>query len=134
MTTKKAHLQGAKRISSAVFASPQLEAVGRQRIGKIVETENDILQTLRRINQAWFDRTQAEADLTSEFVADLTSARSTPETVAAVQKWTNQRMELAADDAQRMLADTQQFMEAGAHMWSTNWLSNGAGAGSKPAR
>jgi hypothetical protein len=48
-------------------------------------------------------------------------ARSIPETGAVYQEWANRHIELLAEDAKRLVADTEKFMEAGAHLLGNGW-------------
>jgi hypothetical protein len=66
--------------------------------------------------------------MASEFVTKLAAARSFPETATVCQEWTNRRIELLAQDGQRLFADTKKMMEAGARV-----LANGR-SGSPEAR
>jgi len=72
---------------------------------------------------------QSQAELASEFASKLTAARSIPDAMTACQDWTSRRFEMMAEDGQHLLADTQKFMEAGAHLFANGWLSKGGGGG-----
>ena len=72
---------------------------------------------------------KSEATLASEFANKLTAARSIPETATAYQKWASQRMEMAAEDAKHLLADSQKFAETGARLLSSGLVVQRSGGG-----
>lgn len=88
------------------------------------------METLQEVNRNWFDRLQSEATLASEFATKLSAVRSIPETATVYQEWAAKRMEMAADDAKRLLADTQKLAETGMHLLSNGRPSNPKGGGS----
>jgi hypothetical protein len=73
---------------------------------------------------------QDQASITAEFANRLTSAKSLTETANLFQNWTVRHMEMATEDARRVLSDTQEIMEAGARMW-TNLGAPGGGDGQR---
>jgi hypothetical protein len=133
MTSTKPHPEKAARSTPGGFSSPQLAVIQKEGIEKLVDMESGLVQKLQQANQKWFSRAEAEANLASEFLTNLTSARSLPETTSAFQQWTTGRMELAAEDVRHFLADTQELVAAGAHLWSANWLLDKRGATGKRA-
>lgn len=133
MTSTKPHPGKVAKSTSGGFSSPQLAVMQKEGIEKLVDMESGLVQKLQEANRNWFSRAEAEANLASEFLTNLTSARSLPETTSAFQQWTSRRMELAAEDVKHVLVDTQEFIEAGAHMWSANWLLDKRGATGKRA-
>ncbi len=81
---------------------------------------------LQQLNQNWFDRMKSEVTLASEFAAKLTGVHSIPETANIFQEWASRRMEMAAEDTKRLVADSQKFMETRARLLSKSWLSSGS--------
>jgi hypothetical protein len=117
----------AEKSSPSNLIPPEIAAMGKKRLGDLSATQNELLEKLQDVNRSWFDRIQSEASLASEFVTKLTAARSIPETATIYQEWARRRMEMAAEDAKRLLADGQKFMETGVRLLSNGWLSNGRG-------
>jgi hypothetical protein len=124
MTSTKPSPGHAAKSTSAGLSATQLAAMQKEGIEQLVDMESGLVQKLHQANQNWLSRAEAEANLASELMTNLVCARSVPETASAFQQWTSRRMELAAEDARHLLVDTQELMEAGAHMWSANWLLN----------
>lgn len=98
---------------------PEFAALGKQRLDALVAMQTELMKTLQEVNRNWFDRMQSEATLASEFAAKLSAARSIPETATVFQEWATKRMEMAAEDAKRLLADGQKFAETATRLWST---------------
>ena len=108
---------------------PEFAAMGKKRFEDFVAMQSELVEKLQQMNRNWLDRMQSDATLVSEFATELTAARSIPETATVSQKWAARRMEMAAEDAKRLLADGQSFMETGVHLLSNGWLPNGHGGG-----
>jgi hypothetical protein len=117
----------AEQSSPHTLTPPDFVAMGKRRIDELIDIQTELLETLQEANRTWFDRLQTEATLTSEFATKLTGARSIPETATALQEWTSRCLEMAADDAKHLLADTQKFVGTGARVWSSGGLSIGHG-------
>jgi Phasin protein len=109
---------------------PDFTTMGKKRIEDLVDLQTELLERLQETNRNWFDRVQAEVNLASQLATKLTAARSIPETATAYQEWGSRRMNMAAEDAQHLLADAQRFMETGARLLSNGWLSGSRGIGS----
>ena len=119
--------RSAKSKTLDVFPAAFAET-GKQRAEDMISFQTELFQYLQEANQKWFARMQSEAVMASEFATKLAAARSFPETATVCQEWTNRRIELLAQDGQRLFADTKKMMEAGARV-----LANGR-SGSPEAR
>lgn len=102
---------------------PEFAALGKQRLDALVAMQTELMKTLQEVNRNWFDRMQSEATLASEFAAKLSAARSIPETATVCQEWATKRMEMAAEDAKRLLADGQKFAETATRLFSPSGVS-----------
>jgi len=101
---------------------PKFAAMGQKRFEELVAMQKELVEKFQQMNRNWFDRMQSDATMASEFATELTAVRSLPETATFYQKWAARR-----EDAKRLLADGQSFMETGAHLLSKGWLPNGHG-------
>jgi len=104
-----------------------LAETSKHRVDDMINLQKELFQYLQAANQNWLARIQSEAAMASEFATKLAAARSFPETAAVCQEWTNRRMELLAQDGQRLLADTNKVMEASTRVLADGWAS-GPGA------
>lgn len=102
---------------------PGLAELSQKRTEAMMAVQNDLLNEMRELNQHWLERAKSEAELTAEFVNTLTAARSVPESVAAWQQCTSRRMQMAAEDGQRVVADGLKLMETCAHLFSNGGTS-----------
>ncbi len=105
-------------------------AIGKKRLDELIAMQAEQLEKLQEVNRNWFDRIEAEATLMSEFAAKMTAARALPEVAAACQEWTSRHMEMAAEDAKRIVADGQKLAETGARLLFSGWRPNGHNGGS----
>ena len=124
MTQKEAPAREEK-LSSPNPAPPAIAAMAKKRFDELAEVQSDLLEEIREANQNWLDRIQSEAALASEFTAKLTASHSIADTTTACQEWAKRRMELFTEDGQRVMTNSQKFMERAAQFLSNGWLSNG---------
>ena len=112
----------AEKTSPLNLIPPEFAAMGTKQLKDLAATQKEFLQEVQEANRNWLDRMQSEANLASEFATKLTAAHSIPETATVYQEWASRRMEMAAEDAKRLLADGQKFMETGTRLLSSGWL------------
>jgi hypothetical protein len=93
-------------------------AEGRQRLEDMTDAQSQFWDRVQTSNRKWLDRMQNEASIAADFANKLTSAKSLTETANIFQSWTVKHMEMATEDARRMLSDTQEIIAAGARFWS----------------
>ena len=125
------HTPKSEQSSLASLISPEFSAMGERRLERFAEIQKQQLGIVQEINRHWIDRMQSEAKLASEFATKLTSARSMPEVAMAYQEWTSRHLDMATEDAKRIVADSQKLVETGARLLSKSWLTNGQGDGAK---
>jgi DNA replication initiation complex subunit (GINS family) len=111
----------------AAHRAQEFIADGRQRIDGMVDAQARFWDRVQDSNRKWLDRLQNEATLTADLANRLTAAKSLTETAGIVQNWTVKHMEMAAEDARRILTDTQEIFAASARFW-TEGDRNGNGA------
>jgi hypothetical protein len=120
----------AEKPSSLNPAPPAIAGMAKRRFEELAEIQSDLLKEIREANQNWIDRMQSEATLASEFSSKLTASHSIADTTTACQEWAKRRMELFTEDGQRLMTNSQKFMENAAQFLSNGWLSNGRTGGS----
>jgi len=129
MAQKESYSERMEKSTLPNLMSAEFAAIGKKRIEEFGKAQTEFVDKLQETNRQWFERMQSEATLASEFATRLTAARSIPEVATAYQEWANRHMEMAAEDAKRVFADSQKLVEAGAHFLSNGWLSNGKASG-----
>ncbi|MBL1257885.1 hypothetical protein JJT62_13705 [Methylocystis sp. Sn-Cys] len=100
---------------------------GRQRIEDFTDAQTQFWDRIQDSNRKWLDRMQSEASIAADFANKLTAAKSFTETANIFQNWTVKHMEMATEDARRMLSDTQEIIAAGTRFWTN--IGNGKSRG-----
>jgi hypothetical protein len=127
MSQKEAPARAEK--ASALKPAPEMAAMRKKRLEELAKIQSELLEEIREANQNWFDRMQSEAILASEFSSKLTASHSIADTTMACQEWAKRRMELFTEDGQRLMTNSQKFMEKAAQFLANGWLSNGRTGG-----
>ena len=52
---------------------------------------------------------------------------SVPDAIAAYQEWVSEEMAARSEDARRLMANGQKFMDTSTRLLSNGWMSTGAG-------
>jgi len=99
-------------------AFPEMAEMGKKRIENFVDAQRELLTQIQERNRQWFDRMQSEAKIASDFANKVMGARSVPDAMAACQEWANWQLETTAEDAKRLFADGQKFIEASTRLLS----------------
>jgi hypothetical protein len=115
---------------SSLNPAPAMAAMGKKHFEEFAKIQSDLLEEIREANQNWLNRIQSEAILASEFSSKLTASHSIADSTAACQEWAKRRMELFTEDGQRVMTNSQKFMEKATQFLSNGWLSNGRTGGS----
>jgi Phasin protein len=117
----------AQKSSLPNLLPPEFAAMGKQQVEALVAMQAELLKTLQDTSRNWFDRMQLEATLASQFAAKLSAARSIPEAASVYQEWAKKCMQMAAEDAKRLVADSQKLAETGTRLLSSGWPPGGRG-------
>ncbi len=115
---------------SSLNPPPAIATMAKKRFEELTEIQSDLLEEISEASQNWLDRMQSEATLASDFSSKLTASHSIADTTAACQEWAKRRMELFTEDSQRLMGNSQKFMEKATQFLSNGWLSNGRTGGS----
>lgn len=116
MANEHAHIEPSAQ--PAGLDPTQFLEAGKKRVESMIDTQAKLLDVLQDVNREWLERAQSEAGLAAEFWNKLAAARSVPEAAVAYQDWASRRMQMFAEDGQRLLSDGQKFMEAGTRLFA----------------
>lgn len=119
--------------SEETFESPALNAfiaAERRNIEEFVNAQMAQFEKFQSVSRYWLDRAQTEAKLALVVSAKLAAARSLSEAAAAFQEWASRQIQLAAEDANRMIADRQTLAQTGTRMLPGGWISSAEGSSS----
>ncbi len=75
----------------------------------MLNLQREVLDAYEQASRAWLARVQSEVDLWSGLAAKLSSTRSVPEALEAYQKFVTQRMQMAAEDGQRLFDECRKI-------------------------
>ena len=90
---------------------PESAVFGNNRLDELFAAQTRQLEKLQELSENWSYRARWEAALASELSIKLLAARSAPEVANAYQQWAIPHMERAAEDAKRILTDSQKFAD-----------------------
>ena len=105
--------------------SSETAGIIRNNIETLAAVQEEFLDALSKANRVWIAYFNEEAALTSNFTEKLTKTKSIPDAAAAYQEWMSQHMELLSKQAQKVLAESQDFTKA-----CTQIVGNERGLGS----
>jgi hypothetical protein len=88
----------------------QFLQAGRERTQAILNMQIDLLDTYQEAFRNWQTRAKSEMDVWSELTKELTEARSLPDSLEAYRHCLSRRIQLAAEDGQHLLDDTQSIV------------------------
>jgi hypothetical protein len=114
-----------KMMQSATLIPAEIMEVTRKRIESLLEIQKEMMQMLEGINHDLFSRAKKEAELASEFVGKLASAKSVPDATSTYHEWASKEMELLAADGHQMFAHGEKLMQASRKLFSNGMPSTG---------
>ncbi len=127
MNKKESQTDRAQKSTLPNLIPPEFAAMGKERLEQLTALQSEFFATLQELNRHWLDRIQSEAALASEFATELSAVHSIPETATVCQEWAAKRMEMATEDAKRLVADGQKFAETATRLLSSGSPSKGHG-------
>ena len=106
-------------------ASAEVSRMGEAQAGAMLAMQQELLGAYDQISRAWLERVKTEAELWSELATKMSRAGSVPDALGAYRDCVTQRMQMAADDGRRLLADTQKMMDTITRAMSNGWPKGG---------
>ncbi len=95
--------------------------LGREQTEATFKIQKDVLEAYEAASRAWLARVQSEVELWSQLASKLATTRSIPEALTAYQESVAQRMQMAAEDGQRLSDDCREIMGRIAGSLSNGW-------------
>jgi len=87
----------------------------------MLNLQKEVLDVYEQASRAWFARLKSEVNLWSALARKLSATRYTPEALDTYQKFMAERMEMAAEDGQRLLHDCQETTQKLTRSLSSGW-------------
>lgn len=112
--------------ASSSSGGPRPESVlnfGREQTEATLEIQKELLQTYEQASRAWLDRVRSEIELWSDLANKLSETRSLPDALGAYQASVAQRLQMAAEDGQRMTSEYQEIMGKITRSLTKGWAS-----------
>jgi phasin protein len=103
--------------------SPPSFRLGKEQADAMLGMQKELLDSYEQASRAWLARVKSEVDLWSALATKLSTTRSVPEALSAYQECMAQRMQMAAEDGQRMLTDCQKITQQLTRSLSNGWPS-----------
>jgi hypothetical protein len=82
---------------------------GEARTGEMLHMQKEILDAYQEAGKAWVDRVKSEVAFWSELAQKLAASRSVPEGLETYREGISQRLQMAAEDGQRLLEQGQKI-------------------------
>jgi hypothetical protein len=108
------------------FIPTEFVELGKKRVETLMALQKDLIEAIQEVNQGWLARARSEANLNSELVTKLSSARSVPEQADAYQQLMGKRMEMLVEDSRRLISDSQKLFSLGTRFLNGSGI-NGSG-------
>jgi hypothetical protein len=97
--------------------------VGREQTEAMLGMQKELLSSYEEASRAWLARVKSEVDLWSALAAKLMTTRTVPEALSAYQECVAQRMQMAAEDGQRLVEDCQRLTQQMTRSLGNGWPS-----------
>jgi hypothetical protein len=78
----------------------------------MLKMQKEQLDEYESASRAWLARVKSEMALWSDLATNVTSSHSVPEGLDACREFASQRMQMAAEDGQRLFGEGQKMMVA----------------------
>jgi hypothetical protein len=90
----------------------QLFELGKQQTDAMLKMQKELLDEYEKASRAWLARMKSEIALWSDLATNVTASHSVPEGLDACREFVSQRMQMAAEDGQRLFGEGQKMMVA----------------------
>jgi len=110
-------------VSRPADASTSSFKLGKEQTEAMLSMHKEVLDAYEQASRAWLARVKSEIDLWSGLAAKFSATRSVPEAMSAYQECVAQRMQMAAEDGQRLLNDCQKITQQITRSLSNGWPS-----------
>jgi len=98
---------------AAIPAGPdaaQFFQFGKERTEAMLNLQKELLDEYEQAGRAWLERVKSEVELWSDLAAKVTASQSLPEGLEAYRDCVSQRMQMAAQDGQRLFEEGQKLI------------------------
>ena len=100
----------ASSMGSMFGIPPELLAAGEKQMQALTDLQKQMQSVCEDAARYATDRVQAEAELARSLGEKMSTVKSPTEAAQYYQEWLNRRMQLVAEDGQRVAADAQKLI------------------------
>jgi hypothetical protein len=109
-------------------AQAQFAETGKKIGEAALQAQNELFKALGEMGQEVMSCAAAEVEIGLKLSKKLTTAHSVPDALAAYQEWLSEEINTRAENARRLMTNTQKLMDSSTRLLSNGWSSVGAGA------
>lgn len=103
-------------------ASPEaLFKFGQERTEAMATMQKELLEAYEQASRAWLARVKSELDFWSELATKLSASKSAPEALETYRDSVTHRLQMAAEDGQRLMQDCQTVTQKITRSLSNGW-------------
>ncbi len=125
-----------EEISSDHFTNPTVSKAAQaqfaetgKKIGEAtLQAQNELFKALEEMGRELMSCASAEVEISLKLSKKLSTAHSVPDALAAYQEWLNEGISARAENARRLMTNSQKFMDTSTRLLSNGWSSVGASA------
>lgn len=89
----------------------------------MLSMQNELLDAFEQAGRAWFGRVKSDMQLWSELATKLSATKSVPEDLHVYQKYVAQRIQMVAEDGQRLFDECQKITDQVTRLMSSGWMT-----------
>jgi hypothetical protein len=94
--------------------------LGQKQADAFLDMQRQLWNLVEEANRNWIARAELERDLASDLAKQLSAAKTPSDVAKIYQHWAGRRLQVLADDNQRLVADSQKLMSAATRFFSAN--------------
>ena len=110
---------------SANFGALPIFQLGKNQTEAMLNVQKEMMAAYEETSRSWVERVKAEVELWTDLAAKLSGSRSAPDGLQACRDSVAQRMNMAAEDAQRLFEEGQKVIGVVSRSMSTSWPKGG---------
>ncbi len=109
-------------------AQAQFAETGKKIGEAALQAQNELFKALEEMGQEVMSCATAEVEIGLKLSKKLTAAHSVPDALAAYQEWLSEELSARAENARRLMTNSQKLMDTSTRLLSNGWSSVGASA------
>jgi Phasin protein len=108
-------------VTAAAAEANQFFKFGQERTEAMATMQKELLEAYEQASRAWLARVKSEVEFWNELAAKLSASKSAPEAFETYRDSVTHRMQMAAEDGQRLMQDCQAVTQKITRSLSNGW-------------